>query len=197
MKKHISLMFFVIFTALFSVACQGGRTPGNYFDTATNNLQHEALRLNIALASDELLGTFNRIHEVDYRFVHAGFDAINSTVNLAIWANVPLRNFALLTFANDIVDENFVFIPIATFGNVSEFLPGEVFVVNSYFGMGTLPWSGVTFIDGNGEHGAQRYFAMIQNQADEGDPWLIWEFGNPKTGILHRKGLLQNISMLK
>ena len=139
--------------------------------------EHVELDLQIALADEELLSTFDHLHEVDYAIAHAPYlDAIPpSDVKLVIWTNVPLRNFALLTFANDVISEESIFIPIDTFGQVSELSPGEGFVVNSYFGMGTLPWSGVTFID---ESGTTRYFAFIQNQGEQGDPFLIWEFEN-------------------
>ena len=56
------------------------------------------------------------------------------------------------------------------FGFVENFLPGEAYVIISYVSVGTLPWSGISFLDENDQWWV---FAILQNQADEGDAYLL------------------------
>jgi len=50
------------------------------------------------------------------------------------------------------------------------FLPGEAFLINGYISVGTFPWSGITFLDENGD---RWYFAIIQDQSDEFPPYRL------------------------
>ena len=56
---------------------------------------------------------------------------------------------------------------------IDELLPGEAFIINDYMSMGTLPVSGITFLDESGE---RWFFSILQNQAGEGDPYRLIEF---------------------
>jgi len=109
--------------------------------------------LNISIASEELLGAFSYLHEVDYtiQVEHSNVD------KLVIWANTPLYDFALTSIENDVIDDRTVFIPTDTFGQVEELLPGQAFVINSYVQGGTWPRSGISFATESGE---RHYFSM-------------------------------------
>jgi len=132
------------------------------------------LEIQIASVEDMPLSNFSNYYEVDYSQIRG--DGVIGT-RLVIWANAPLRNLSLLSVTPDIIDDEWIYVPVGTYGTVSELLPGEAFVINAYVGLGTLPGSGITFTDIDGQ---QRYFVMIENMGypEAGDRWLIWEFEN-------------------
>jgi len=134
--------------------------------------------LSIALATDDLLASIAVKHELDYTDVRIARDGsvgdddpIGDT--LIIRTNVPLREFAVVLIGNDTIEEELVFIPIETFGAVELFTPEAAFVIRSYLGLGSIPWSGITFIDSGGQ---RHYYAIAQNQSDEGDPYFLFPF---------------------
>ena len=189
MKKFFTAALFV-FILLALAACDWGGSvqdttatqqetpslPGtqNEIDAEIPAPVSEELNIQIALADETLLSTFSHIHEVNYADVHeVYFGTIESDVTLVIWANIPLQNFALLTFSPEPIGDETLFIPINTFGKIDTLKPNEAFAINSYIGMGTLPWSGITFVD---ESGLSRYFAMQQSQMD--GRYHIFEFEN-------------------
>jgi len=94
---------------------------------------------------------------------------------LVITTDVPLRGFAVSLFGNDMLGEDLIFIPIDTFGEIDELAPGERFVIQNYRAHGTMPWSGVTFVD---EDGVQRYFELWQTQSGLGEPYYLVESEN-------------------
>ncbi|MCL2828597.1 MAG: hypothetical protein FWD99_07680 [Oscillospiraceae bacterium] len=89
---------------------------------------------------------------------------------LMIQTYTPLRDFAVINMSNDALNDEIIFFPLESFGTVENFLPGEAFIIHSYMGVGTLPWSGITFLDENGQ---RHYFAIIQNQVDGEDPYFL------------------------
>ena len=126
----------------------------------------------IGIAEEALVDSFARIHEVDYSQIHEGYvDLVDSDVNLIFWSNVPLRDVSLISLRPDTIGDELIFIPLNSYGLVEELPPGEAYVVRSYFGAGTLPWSGLQFID---ENGLQRYFT-IQACGETGS-FLLFEF---------------------
>ena len=94
---------------------------------------------------------------------------------LMITTNKPLRNFAVVLLANEIIDDETIFIPIADFGIIDELTPESAYVISSYISIGALPWSGVTFID---ETGIRHFYTIVQNQSDEGPPYMLIRFEN-------------------
>ncbi|MCL2593640.1 MAG: IseA DL-endopeptidase inhibitor family protein, partial [Defluviitaleaceae bacterium] len=153
--------------------------------------QQEELNIQIDLATDEFLSTFAFIHEIDYTDVRevrdgGGVENFNGD-RLVIWANAPVSDFSLIAMRNDFVNEEVIFIPSQAFGTINELSVGQAFVVNSYVGLGTLPWSGITFLD---ENGYRHYYAIIQGQMDgsyslmpfeprvDDFPSMAEEFGN-------------------
>ena len=135
------------------------------------------LRIQIDFADDDFLSSFDRVHELDYSLVRKARsgvdDGLSGGERLMIWANQPLRDFVVLLIGNDFIDNETFFIPIDSFGMVAELKPSEAFVINNYFGLGTLPWSGVRFVD---ENSVTRYFTFQQSMYD--GSWGFREFEN-------------------
>jgi len=144
--------------------------------------------LTISPASETLLSTFDYLHEVDYTLLREARDGAAPHFNgdrLVIWADVPLYDLALISITNDIIDDELVFIPVDTFGQVEELLPGQAFVINSYVGLGTLPASGISFVAASGE---RHYFWM---QADQSVDMYPNPFSGPDFLDLFEDGSLQ------
>ena len=165
---------------------QGDDTEDGNVPSAENSAEYgnapsteNAFGLSIAIAGDDFLDTFDSLHELDYSLVRTARDggASDDIVGdrLVIWADVPLREFALISIGNDFVNEEMFFIPMDSFGMVSELSPGEAFVVNSYVGMGTMPWSGIAFVAENGD---RMYFTISQDQSGYFDPYILRGFEN-------------------
>ena len=141
----------------------------------------EELLLRMDMATDELLATFSYLHQFDYAALRE--DRVPTSYNyqaiggakLVIWTNRPLTNFAVIQITTDFINDELFYIPLQSYGHIGQLLPGQGFVVHNYIGVGTLPWSGVSFVD---EDGTQRFFWMQQNMAypDQGNPWEIREF---------------------
>jgi len=168
-------------------------TPEPTKDEDTSPLQstfvaEEELIIQITTATDEFINGFDRVHKLDYGVVRTARGDDHTTIeldtglSLMIWINQPVTDFEVLLLGHDIINDQLIYIPIESFGLVSELPPTEAFVITSYAGNGTMPWSGVTFID---ENGIKRYFWMQQNQGypQYGDFWFIREFEN-KNGQL-------------
>jgi len=133
----------------------------------------EALGLTIMrLEYGEGPGPFEEVtfmHMLDYDELRGSGD-FEHTDTLMIRSSAHLRDFAVINMSNDATDDQIFFIPNQFFGVVENLLPGEAYIITSYVSVGTLPWSGITFLDDNGQ---RWYFAILQNQADEGDPYLL------------------------
>jgi len=152
-------------------------------------LDSSAFGLTISLASEELLSTFDYLHEVDYTLLReartgGAVEPFNGD-NLVIWADVPLYDIALVLIESDFIDDELVFIPLDAFGHTPELLPGQAFVINSYVGLGTLPASGIRFVSGSGE---RHYFWMFADQSAGMSPN---PFSEPDFLALFEDGLLQ------
>ena len=99
---------------------------------------------------------------------------------LVIRANLPLLNFAVQFFTNEMRGDEVTFLPVEAFAEVGVLPAGDGFVITHYLSRGTLPASGVTFVD---EDGTQRLFAIVQNQGypETGAAYLLIELEN-RTG---------------
>jgi len=98
-----------------------------------------------------------------------------------------LHNFSVIVFMENDVDENgeIFFIPIGTYGTIDTFEPHEAFIIDSFVSAGTVPHTGITFVDDTGQ---SWFFAIIQNQADElVDPYLLIQ-------LEYRDGVLRYLS---
>ena len=135
----------------------------------------------IALASDELLRGFEYIHRVNHiaafdKFGDTAWDVDSGSMsgdNIAIWSDTPLSDFQLIGLGHWNCARRLNFYSSGSVHTVDELLPGSVFLLYSYYSVGTLPWSGISFLDETGRH---RYFLLIQNQGDYGEPYLLIEF---------------------
>ena len=133
---------------------------------------------------EDALADFDYVHQFDYRAVRGFLGGIDpreieewSGGRLMMRINQPVADFYVQLVGNDFIDGNLAFIPIANFGLIRELSPDCVIVINNYMGIGTMPWSGVTFTDMQGN---RRYFTMMQNQAypNYGGMWIVREFEN-------------------
>ena len=165
--RKIILYFFVLSLISVLTTCASPSRP----------VPEVELRISIDLATPEFLATFDYIHEFDYMLVRearqtGGEDIIGD--RLVIWTNTPLRNFALISIANDVINEEIIFIPMDTFDLVNELSPGMAFVINSFIGVGTLPWSGIAFQGEDDD--LKRFFLLVQDQSDHFEAYRLIEF---------------------
>ena len=137
-------------------------------EAPTENIPPEELKIQIGIATDELLSTFTNLH-------HAHLN--QSGVNLAVWANQPLPHLAVVALEPEWLDgsDEWGFIPRDSLGYVEMLLPGEGYVIMNYMGLGTLPHMGISFFDE--EVRETRVFFFQENHAypEHGDRWVIHE----------------------
>jgi len=127
--------------------------------------------LNIAPVTDALLATFERIHEFDYSQLRGGF---YGGERIAIWTYQPVYDFEVVNIGNDTADNDLVFYRISTHGTIDTLVPGHVFVINNYIGVGTLPHSAVAFTDLDG---MRFYFAIASDESDSPYAFVLWAIG--------------------
>ena len=127
----------------------------------------------IQAAEESLLGAFTNLYTVDYSHVHDGYtDPVESDTNLLFWSNVTLHHVTLLTVRPDEASEHPIkYSIIDSFGQVEQLQQGEAFKIESYFSMGALPWSAISFVD---PYGTTRYF-LIHADGETG-AFLLQEF---------------------
>jgi len=165
--KKITVLLFIVFFCMALAAC-GGRdttppitpqtpppTAPPITEPANQTQQWPDLELRITVLHEDSALPDGTLHEIDYLPGSTGD-------RVMIQTNIPLLDFALLTFISDMDEYELWYIPEATYGTVAELSPDDAFIINGYIGMGTLPRSGVTFID---QYGERRYFAMQHNQS--------------------------------
>jgi len=159
--KKIATLLLIVFFGVMLAACVGRdttppaipETPPVEVPPATEpagQTQWPDLELGITTLHGGSALPAGILHEIDYLPGSIGD-------RVMIQTNVPLRDFALITFTVDMDEYELWYIPENTYGMVAEFSPGDAFIINRYMGMGTLPRSGVTFID---QYGERRYFAI-------------------------------------
>jgi len=177
--KKILCMIIGLCLIFALAACGNGRqeTPVTPEETTHEPASEsfEPHEISIALAPGDLP---NGAHMFDYselRMVRDGSaEFYNSTGDmLIIRTNVTLYEFAVVDLLVDpdaFDEEGVVFIPRDSFGMIETFTPEEAYVIEHYMGVGTFPWSGITFLDAGGQ---RHYYTIIQNQSDEGDRYLL------------------------
>jgi len=168
MKKIYALLFVVILAA--GLAACGGEaetrqvsTPAPLFTPApipAPELPELELRVSVVPEGVSIIGR-RVVGQVDYR----NGEGIGDT--LMISANVPLRDFGLVKFYVDFTEDGWLFILVEILATIDELSPDDAFVITSYTGAGTLPQSGVTFVDPDGQ---RRYFAMQHDNSLGLDP---------------------------
>jgi len=134
--------------------------------------------LFIAPAVDSLLASFIYFHEVDYTELINIRDGVQSEPwgdRIAIWSSVPLFQLEIINIEGDFdpVNEELIFIPTASHGMIDVLYPGQVYLINNYVGVGTLPWSGLTFLD---EQGRRHHFFMQHDNSDSPNVFRLGRF---------------------
>lgn len=122
--------------------------------------------IQIDEVTDDLLSTFDITHEVEY--MHAIGEG---GVNLVVWSNHTITDFSVIGVGSDFIDDNLVFYITNSQGHTSQISPNEAFLITNYWGAGTLPISGISFVDSNRN---PRYFTMQQSMMD--GSWNLIEF---------------------
>jgi len=164
--KKITALLFIVFFCMALAACSGRdttppitpETPPETTSPITepeNQTQWPDLELRITVLHEDSALPDGTLHEIDY--------LPGSTGDMVmIQTNVPLHDFALFTFISDMNEYELWYILESIYDIVAELSPDDAFIINGYIGMGTLPRSGVTFID---QYGERRYFAMQHDQS--------------------------------
>ena len=122
--------------------------------------------VQVDVARDDFLNGFDSVYEIDYNDAFTelrGFAFDGEGDRLVIWADKPIYNLALIAVGNDFVDEEIIFFVADTVHVIEELPPSTAFVLNNYYGVGTLPWSGIAFDD---NAGTRRYFWLQQSGFD-------------------------------
>jgi len=208
-------MIFVLVTACGNEQTELSATVANrtieFLDDSEimDDTQRTELGIQIALATDELLSSFGYHYGFDYTHIREARDGgeveyFNGDT-LVIWADVPLRDLAVLFIDNDAIDGEVIFIPIQRFDITDILIPGQALVISSYVGFGTLPWSGISFVDENDE---MRYFWMIRDESIGFDPNIFdhdilynydyeFENGQLQVAIVDGRGEREYITITK
>jgi len=94
-------------------------------------------------------------------------------VSLLVQTEVSLYDFSIIAVANDSIEgvPGIILIPLAFLGEIDALNPNEGFLITNYGGLGTMFWSGASFLD---ETGIRRYFTMGQDQSGWMEP-DIWD----------------------
>jgi len=131
-----------------------------------NGYTIELLFTYIAPLEDARLDTAQLyIHEVNYNDAFTplrDFRFDDDGVDLLFWVNQPIFNLSLIAIEHD--DHNRFFVTDSVFKlDKLDASHMEALVIRSYYGMGTLPWSGITF---ENEDGYSLYFTLMQSGFD-------------------------------
>ena len=143
--------------------------------------------IQIDLASTIYLSAWDSFHEIDYNFARGNiFEHLIMTErpeqgiagdSLVIWIDNLVTDFHLIEIGHDFSEDGY----IQTFVNdilltIPELHPDKPIILQSYFGVGTFPHSGIAFTD---HDGSRRHFSIVQDQSGYGDPYRLIEFEQP------------------
>ena len=178
MKKILilALMLFVIF-ALSACGVNGNNDTPELPPTIiqNENLSVEELKVQIDVATEELLSSFSNLHHASVR---TPADAeYGEGVNLVIWANQALSDFSVVALTSEWLEDRgeWGFMPTFGFGGRSVLLQGEAFVIENYIGAGTLPHRGISFTDAEVANTRVLFFGENHAYPEHGGQWIIGE----------------------
>jgi len=138
--------------------------PTDESNDIDNGYETTQLIVSIDLKENVNLG-FSYLHEINYNDAFSpirDFRFDGEGVRLLIWANQPIYNVSLLAIEH--YDMNRFIVTDSVFSiSKLDSARAEALVIDSYYGMGTLPWSGITF---ESEYGTRFYFTIMQSGFD-------------------------------
>jgi len=139
---------------------------GELDEPSENNYTVELLFTSIAPLEDARLDTTQLyIHEVNYNDAFTqlrDFRFDGEGVDLLFWVNQPIFNLSLIAIEHDDYNRFFVTDSVFTLDKLDA-SHAEALLIRSYYGIGTLPWSGITF---ENEHGYPLYLTLMQSGFD-------------------------------
>jgi len=131
-------------------------------------------------ATEESMYEFTVLHEFDFFQI----DGFESNWDIVMWADVLMADFSIITLSLEFEDEELHIFVEESWLVADEIGVGDGLVIHGYHGSCTLPRSGFSFVD---EEGDTRYFALIENMGYPYEPgpyrWILLEFDN-NTGEL-------------
>jgi len=135
---------------------------------------HADFAIHIASARDDLLAAFGYLHEFDF---YEGYDFYQrhgreEGDSIVIWADVPLSSVWVMTISPDFHADGVIYELDSTHFMAESLLPGQALVIRNYMGLGSFPWSGITFF-AEGSY-RQHYFAKMHNHTDSPNFFAIW-----------------------
>ena len=155
--------------------------PGEPSDEAADETPPDVIAtINIAPAGDELRSGFAAYREFDFReayIAHWGGDVDWLTINspVAIWADVPLRDFEVIGLENNFLEDGTI---LSTAAHVyySIAILDTPLIINWYFFVGMFPNNGISFTDTDG---SRRFFAIRGAYGYDGEePFTLMGFEN-------------------
>jgi len=143
----------------------------NEYDEYSLQTDDEYESLPFAIFIDEMINVnlgFNNLFEVNYNEAFEeirGFRFDEEGYRLIIWSNRPLYSLSLIGIGHFSVDDEIRFFATDVVFSIDKLNPttADVFVIDGYYGVGTMPWSGISFED---EFGDRRYFLLQQSGYD-------------------------------
>jgi len=98
-------------------------------------------------------------------FMHIASHGSNIGDTLLIRALVPISEVKIVYIEPGFTDPDTAYFVSSDTINVAEnVLPSEGIIIKDYMGLGSFPWSAISFLDENGD---KWYFAISQNNADQ------------------------------
>ena len=145
---------------------------GGNLDSICEFAEHLATRpsaapLNITdVPSDEFMAQFNNIHTITFERPHWVTHDIRNW--LVFWTDEVLHDFSFMRIGIHSWDQSWAEIGLPYYAHeiqltIEEFLPGDAFVLQDWFGPYQHPTAGFTFIDQSSE---QRYMFFLQSMMD-------------------------------
>jgi len=126
---------------------------------------------------------FNVLHEFDYFQI----DGFESDRGIVMWADVLMADFSIITLNHEFGDEELNIFVEESWLVADEIWVGDALVIHGYHGSGTLPRSGFSFVD---EEGDTRYFTFIENMGYPYEPgpyrWIMFEFDGSTGRLIAR-----------
>ncbi|MCL2616548.1 MAG: DUF4825 domain-containing protein [Defluviitaleaceae bacterium] len=169
-----AVTFFVRFTS-----SGGNETESDTYNYRWSRTRHGEYSLQIAKTnvqidtlSDEERNSLPKFHEFDYRNWHIAnhnIDDVGVEIfdRLIISTSNTVRDFQIITIGHDFHSDRVYFLPQEVMHSIPYLFPDTPLVIDSFFTWGTMPLSGISFIDGD----TRRYFTIIQDQRGlPGDP---------------------------